>query len=169
MTYPKAGPKKGTKIQRLAGDARWAGRKVSLIVPTKMANVGAKQNPARKRKMHSPAKVGLNPAPIVNKVPSSIIPAYTGYLPTVSERGPPTTGPSPSAKVYSDVGNIATVLLTPNSFMSSGWLKINIETATDLGYTQYTHEQQLDPFTHVVKVANETATTCCTFRLVDQL
>lgn len=42
----------------------------------------------------------------------------TGNLPTVSERGPPPTGPSASAKTYIDTGRMDWVVVTPNSASS---------------------------------------------------
>lgn len=114
------------------GRARLTGLKVSLIVPPAMARDGAKQNPARKRRTQTPAKLWLNPTPNVNRLPSTTVPRYTGYLPTVSDKGPPTTGPSPSARTYSERGSIATVLPTPNSSMNWLWAGDIMDTPTEL-------------------------------------
>jgi hypothetical protein len=51
--------------------------------------------------------------------PNGVLKRYTGYRPTVSDRGPPITGPRPRAKTYIDRGRIACVVLTPNS--SRNW------------------------------------------------
>lgn len=87
------GPKNGVNTKHIAGIARLAGLHTSLIVPAAIANIGAKQNPARNRNTQIPAKVLLSPTPKVNKLPNTIEPMYTGYRPMVSDRGPPTTGP----------------------------------------------------------------------------
>jgi hypothetical protein len=85
------------------------------MTPVAMARLGAKQKPARKRRIHNPAKVFANPTPTQNKAARGVLIIYTGYRPTVSDNGPPTTGPSPKAKTYRVRFAIASVLVTPNS------------------------------------------------------
>jgi len=92
------GPRKGVRIKNVEGMPRSTGRYISLREPVAMARLGAKQNPARKRRMLRPANEWVRPAPRVNSVPRTSPPMYIGSLPTVSERGPPTTGPRASAK-----------------------------------------------------------------------
>ena len=95
-----------------------AGLNVSLMEPVAMARLGEKQSPARKRRKAIAPKLWLKPAPSVKIAPSGILRRYTGYLPTVSDNGPPTMGPKPRANTYIDKGRIACVVPTPNSCRS---------------------------------------------------
>ena len=67
-TYPIPGPKNGVKMNIVEGIARFTGLNVSLIVPPAIASDGAKQKPARKRRIQTPTNVWLKPAPSVKGI-----------------------------------------------------------------------------------------------------
>src|SRR5690242_8713915 len=94
------GPRNGIKIKRIDGSPRSCGLKVSLMTPGETARLGARAKPERKRRMQIPAKDLQNPAASVKISPIGVKRAKTGYRPTVSDSGPPTTGPRPSAATY---------------------------------------------------------------------
>ena len=53
--------------------------------------------PAKNRRTQSPANDIVNPAPNANNPPTLAATMKTAFLPAVSERGPPITGPKPNA------------------------------------------------------------------------
>ncbi len=72
------GPRNGVRIKSVDGKPLLTGRKVSLSTPDEIARLGAKEKPARKRRMQMPTKLWLKPTPMVKSVPSSVKTMKTG-------------------------------------------------------------------------------------------